>query len=155
MTILSVQSVWAMVMILMVLKGTTRWRTAASVVVQEQQLERTGILEGINMTIHNKYGSSHGSQDLGRVSTIEQTGSNRELNQAELVASKQTQDRYIGLIEREHGLSYDDIAEYLTELRDSGTTNMFGAVPFLVREYGLPKRDAQYVLHYWFESFKQ
>jgi len=76
-------------------------------------------------------------------------------HQAELVASKQTQDRYIGLIEREHGVTYDDLAQYLTELRDSGTTNMFGAVPFLVREYGLAKRDAQYVLHYWFENFKQ
>jgi len=76
-------------------------------------------------------------------------------HQAELVASKQTQDRYIGLIEREHDVTYDDLAQYLTELRDSGTTNMFGAVPFLVREYGLPKRDAQYVLHYWFENFKQ
>ena len=46
MTILSVQNVWAMVMILTDLRGTMRWRTAASVVELEQQLERTGILEG-------------------------------------------------------------------------------------------------------------
>lgn len=49
MRILSVQNVWAMVMILMVLWGTTRWKTAAYAVVQERQLERTGILEDINM----------------------------------------------------------------------------------------------------------
>ena len=49
MRILSVQNVWAMVMILMVLWRTTRWKTAAYAVVQERQLERTGILEDINM----------------------------------------------------------------------------------------------------------
>ena len=156
MRILSVQSVWALVMILMVLWRTTRWKTAAYAVVQVQQLERTGILEDINMTIHNQYGSSHGSQDLGRVSTIEQTGMDKDrIDWATKQAAARTQARYITIMEREHGFSYDDVAEYLTELRDSGTTNMFGAGPFLVREYGLPKRDAQYVLNYWFESFKQ
>lgn len=140
-------------MILMVLWRTTRWKTVLCVAGQERQQEKTGMHK--NVTIHNQYGSSHGSQDLRRVSTIEQTGINRELNQDELVASKRTQDRYIGLIEREHGVTYDDLAQYLTELRDGGTTNMFGAVPFLVREYGLPKRDAQYVLHYWFENFNR
>ena len=49
MRILSVQNVWAMVMILMVLWRTTRWKIAAYAVVQERQLERTGILEDTNM----------------------------------------------------------------------------------------------------------
>ena len=45
---LSVQSVWAMVMILMVLKGTMRWRTAHSVAVQEHKPVKTGIREDID-----------------------------------------------------------------------------------------------------------
>ena len=45
---LSVQNVWAMVMILMVLMGTMRWKTAVYAAGQEQRLERTGILEVTN-----------------------------------------------------------------------------------------------------------
>jgi hypothetical protein len=45
--------------------------------------------------------------------------------------------------------------EYLDELRESGVTNMFGAVPYLVAEFGLDKKEAREVLSKWMESFDQ
>lgn len=43
---------------------------------------------------------------------------------------------------------------YLDVLRESGVTNMFGASPYLQREFGLDRREAQKVLKAWMESFK-
>ena len=43
--------------------------------------------------------------------------------------------------------------EYLDELRDSGITNMFGAVPYLMSNSELDKRDANYVMNLWTSSF--
>ena len=43
---------------------------------------------------------------------------------------------------------------YLDELRESGKTNMFGARPYLMREFPLlDKDDAGKVLSYWMKSF--
>ena len=42
---------------------------------------------------------------------------------------------------------------YLEALRDSGATNMFGAAPYLVNEFGLDKREARMVLSRWMKSF--
>jgi len=39
--------------------------------------------------------------------------------------------------------------EYLTELRDCGTVNMFGAAPYLAEEFGLDQREAKRVLFEW------
>ena len=41
---------------------------------------------------------------------------------------------------------------YLDELRDSGVTNMFGAAPYLQREFGLEKREAREILAKWMQS---
>lgn len=38
---------------------------------------------------------------------------------------------------------------YLNRLRESGQTNMFGAAPYLMREFGLNKRDARHMLARW------
>jgi hypothetical protein len=43
--------------------------------------------------------------------------------------------------------------EYLDELRESGETNMFGARPYLINEFGLDKREAAEILSYWMKSF--
>ncbi len=44
--------------------------------------------------------------------------------------------------------------EYLDELRDSGDTNMFGAIPYLMEEFPkLSKKDAGIILTYWFQTF--
>jgi hypothetical protein len=43
---------------------------------------------------------------------------------------------------------------YLDELRESGATNMFGARPYLMREFPLLDNDeAGMVLSYWMRSF--
>lgn len=41
--------------------------------------------------------------------------------------------------------------EFLEELRESGKTNMFGAAPYLMVEFGLDKREATEILMQWFE----
>ena len=43
--------------------------------------------------------------------------------------------------------------KYLDELRESGETNMFGARPYLMEEFGLDKEDAKVILSYWMASF--
>jgi hypothetical protein len=41
--------------------------------------------------------------------------------------------------------------EYLEVLRKSGVTNMFGAAPYLQREFGLSRHEARDVLLKWME----
>lgn len=43
---------------------------------------------------------------------------------------------------------------YLCALRDSGVINMFGAAPYLQREFGLDKREAQDLLLEWMKGPK-
>lgn len=45
--------------------------------------------------------------------------------------------------------------EYLIDLRDSGVTNMWGAAPYLAREYGIPEKLAGQVLCDWIASFRE
>ena len=48
----------------------------------------------------------------------------------------------------------DDIYfEYLDDLRDSGATNMYAAVPYLVEKFGLSMSEATDVLARWMESY--
>jgi hypothetical protein len=43
---------------------------------------------------------------------------------------------------------------YLDQLRESGVTNMFGAVPFILLEFpDLSEQQAKQVLIYWMKSF--
>lgn len=44
---------------------------------------------------------------------------------------------------------------YLDELRESGVTNMFGAVPYLRTEFGIDKREAREILLDWMRSFDE
>jgi hypothetical protein len=43
---------------------------------------------------------------------------------------------------------------YLNVLRESGVTNMFGAAPYLQKEFGLSKHEARDILKQWMESFR-
>ena len=43
--------------------------------------------------------------------------------------------------------------DYLDDLRDSGVTNMYGATPYLQREFDFNKQDARTVLKAWMESY--
>jgi hypothetical protein len=45
--------------------------------------------------------------------------------------------------------------EYLNALRESGETNMFGAGPYLQKEFGLDKWNARNILFEWMESFSK
>lgn len=45
---------------------------------------------------------------------------------------------------------------YLDQLRESGTVNMFGAVPFLLQEFpDLDLSKAKHILFYWLHSYVQ
>jgi hypothetical protein len=45
--------------------------------------------------------------------------------------------------------------EFLDGLRASGATNMFGARPYLIQEFGLDKNEAAEVLSEWMETFAE
>lgn len=52
--------------------------------------------------------------------------------------------------------AYRDYYTYLNELRDSGKTNMYGAVPFLLRKYPKLKENcATYILQSWMTHCEQ
>jgi hypothetical protein len=69
--------------------------------------------------------------------------------------------------EEDHGVAYDDdgtplgenidkkYSDFLLALRDSGVTNMFGAAPYLQKEFGLDKREAREILANWMKSFNE
>lgn len=43
--------------------------------------------------------------------------------------------------------------EFLNDLRESGVTNMFGATPYLVQEFGVNTKEAREILSAWMHSF--
>ena len=42
---------------------------------------------------------------------------------------------------------------YLDDLRESGETNMYGARPYLMRDFNLTKREASDILSDWMKTF--
>jgi hypothetical protein len=44
---------------------------------------------------------------------------------------------------------------YLDRLRETGQTNMFGAAPFLIANFGLQRREAEKVLMEWMRTFEE
>jgi hypothetical protein len=52
-------------------------------------------------------------------------------------------------------ISQEEISKYLNELRKSGVTNMFGATPYIVREFNISEEDAKKALMYWMKNFKR
>lgn len=50
----------------------------------------------------------------------------------------------------------DEHLIYLDELRESGKTNMYGARPYLIREFpNLSKSEAANILSYWMKTFSE
>ena len=49
----------------------------------------------------------------------------------------------------------DEHLNYLDELRESGITNMFGAVPYLAEMFDLDGRTVRAYLGYWIRTFSQ
>lgn len=48
----------------------------------------------------------------------------------------------------------DDVFNYLEDLRESGDTNMFGAVPYIQEQFQIDKYVAKKFLLDWIESYK-
>lgn len=58
-------------------------------------------------------------------------------------------------IERESFITDDHLA-FLDDLRESGATNMFGALPYLTDEFtDLDNQQAKAVLLYWMKTFSK
>jgi hypothetical protein len=56
--------------------------------------------------------------------------------------------------ERPEGVT-DEHLEYLDELRESGETNMFGAGPYVMRQFGVTRPEAHKILGYWMQTFAE
>ena len=53
-------------------------------------------------------------------------------------------------------MSMQEQANYfLDELRESGVTNMFGAAPYLVEEFGVTRQEAKNLLLNWMQTFEE
>tara|TARA_R110000822_G_scaffold13424_8_gene47813 strand:+ start:389 stop:589 length:201 start_codon:yes stop_codon:yes gene_type:complete len=46
-----------------------------------------------------------------------------------------------------------EVLEFLNILRDSGATNMFGAVPYIKDEFNLDSKEAKSLLMLWMANF--
>jgi|SanBayMetagenome_1026888.scaffolds.fasta_scaffold242434_2 hypothetical protein len=49
----------------------------------------------------------------------------------------------------------EQVNYFLDELRESGATNMFGAVPYIVEEFGFSRQEAQKFLVNWMQTFEE
>ena len=45
------------------------------------------------------------------------------------------------------------VFEYLDDLRESGVANMFGATPYIQKEFGVSKKEARELLLNWMKQF--
>jgi hypothetical protein len=45
------------------------------------------------------------------------------------------------------------IFNFLNDLREDGSTNMFGAGPFIVSEFGIDIKEAIHHLHLWMHNY--
>ena len=50
---------------------------------------------------------------------------------------------------------FEGYFDFLDELRESGVTNMFGASPYLVEEFGIDRGTAQRILIEWMRTFDE
>ena len=49
----------------------------------------------------------------------------------------------------------EEVNDYLDALRDSGATNMFGAAPYIVEEFGVSRTEAKTLLLNWMQTFAE
>jgi hypothetical protein len=49
----------------------------------------------------------------------------------------------------------EEVNDYLDALRDSGATNMFGAAPYIVEEFGVSRNEAKTLLLNWMQTFEE
>ena len=46
-----------------------------------------------------------------------------------------------------------DVFNFLDDLRESGVTNMFGAAPYIQKEFGYSRLTSRKLLNVWMENF--
>jgi hypothetical protein len=56
---------------------------------------------------------------------------------------------------RTDNVDRDEVYRFLRRLRDSGKTNMFGAGPYLIREFGFDRKTAISFLTDWMRDFSK
>lgn len=44
---------------------------------------------------------------------------------------------------------------YLDELRESGVVNMYGATPYIIKEFDIPRSEAINLLTAWMDTFEE
>ena len=49
----------------------------------------------------------------------------------------------------------EQVNYFLDELRESGVTNMFGAAPYIVEEFGFSRTEAKQYLLNWMQTFEE
>ena len=49
----------------------------------------------------------------------------------------------------------EQVNYFLDDLRESGATNMFGAVPYIVEEFGFSRTEAKQLLLNWMQTFAE
>lgn len=53
-------------------------------------------------------------------------------------------------------INKDELKTYLEgieEIRESGSTNMFGATPFIVKKFFISKKEADFLLDFWMDNY--
>ena len=49
----------------------------------------------------------------------------------------------------------EQVNYFLDELRESGVTNMFGAAPYIIEEFGVTRQEAKDLLLNWMQTFEE
>jgi len=49
----------------------------------------------------------------------------------------------------------EQVNYFLDDLRESGATNMFGAAPYIVEEFGVSRTEAKALLLNWMQTFEE
>jgi hypothetical protein len=49
----------------------------------------------------------------------------------------------------------EEVNLFLDDLRDSGDINMFGAAPYVEREFGVSRYDARDLVKNWMQTFAE
>ena len=121
---------------------------------QEDELEMKGLEEALNPEV---------SQAVSRfIKAMAKRYNYSEKDAVFAIQAALKQRNFDGLDERvakidemlDEGI-VKDMHVFLNDLRDSGVTNMFGASPYLQKEFGLEKGEARQVLANWMQSFSE
>lgn len=52
-------------------------------------------------------------------------------------------------------MATEEQLEFLDRLRERGTTNMYGAAPYVERQYGVTKTESKEIVKEWMSTFEE